>query len=300
MADNSARSQSDANPRGVRPIVYIVSDDVDTLSFLRGFIERLASDVEEFDTFDHFVASYDRSRVGCLVLDSHDTKGAESELQCVLDERGVVMPTIALITSDQKYTLRWPVERHVPQFYAKPIDPDWLLFLIAQEIEPLQRERDAEVQIDFARQRLTQLATDERQVLDLIVQGLSCEEIARRLNMSLPTVEGHQKTILLTAGTESVPQLARIVRSKPGVTAQQRLAHLTPDEQQVLELLFEGYLCSQIASRLNMSVPTVEGHRKTILYAGGVESIGHLWAIMEIERRADRYSKRGALPNAPA
>jgi FixJ family two-component response regulator len=43
------------------------------------------------------------------------------------------------------------------------------------------------------------------------------------------------------------------------------LAHLTPRERQVMELLVACKTPKEIAATMNVSVPTVEGHRRLVL-----------------------------------
>ena len=50
------------------------------------------------------------------------------------------------------------------------------------------------------------------------------------------------------------------------------VAHLTPRERQVMELLAVGKSSKEIAAALEISVRTVEGHRRVVLRKMGVES----------------------------
>jgi two-component system response regulator FixJ len=55
-------------------------------------------------------------------------------------------------------------------------------------------------------------------------------------------------------------------------TVADRIAHLTPRERQVMELLAVGNSSKEIATALGSSVRTVEGHRREVLRKMGVES----------------------------
>ena len=56
----------------------------------------------------------------------------------------------------------------------------------------------------------------------------------------------------------------------------QRLAHLTPRERDVLELLVAGQTSKEIAAALRVSVRTVEGHRRRVLSKMDVSSAAQL------------------------
>ena len=63
------------------------------------------------------------------------------------------------------------------------------------------------------------------------------------------------------------------------------IAHLTPRERQVMDMLALGHSSKEIASTLNISVRTVEGHRCVVLRKMGVSSVAHLArAVARLER----------------
>jgi len=55
-----------------------------------------------------------------------------------------------------------------------------------------------------------------------------------------------------------------------------RLAHLTPREREVMELLIAGKPSKEIAAALHVSVRTVEGHRRMVLLKVNVSSAAQL------------------------
>lgn len=55
-----------------------------------------------------------------------------------------------------------------------------------------------------------------------------------------------------------------------------RLARLTPREREVMELLIDGKASKEIATAMNVSVRTVEGHRRMVFFKMGVSSAAQL------------------------
>ena len=76
--------------------------------------------------------------------------------------------------------------------------------------------------------------------------------------------------------------VANYVRRRPGPESTVRTA-LTPREREVLQLLAEGKATKQVASRLGVSVKTIETHRSRIMEKLGIHSIAELtkYAIRE-------------------
>jgi two-component system response regulator FixJ len=70
-----------------------------------------------------------------------------------------------------------------------------------------------------------------------------------------------------------------------GVT--QRLAHLTPREREIVELLIAGNTSKEIAAALHVSVRTVEGHRRMVFAKMSVSSAAQLVRVVLSAREAD-------------
>jgi len=68
---------------------------------------------------------------------------------------------------------------------------------------------------------------------------------------------------------------ARVVRTDRAAVSE-RLAHLTPREHQVMELLMAGKPSREIAAALHVSVRTVEGHRRRVFSKAKVSSAAQL------------------------
>ena len=69
---------------------------------------------------------------------------------------------------------------------------------------------------------------------------------------------------------ERIPEAIEVDRctreaAAPRAAVADRIAQLTPRERQVMELLAVGKSSKQIATALNISVRTVESHRRTVL-----------------------------------
>jgi FixJ family two-component response regulator len=74
-----------------------------------------------------------------------------------------------------------------------------------------------------------------------------------------------------------------------GAAVAERLAHLTPREREVMELLLAGKTSKEIAAVLGVSVRTVEGHRRVVLSKTQVSSAAQLVrAVLSVRKPALR------------
>jgi len=81
-----------------------------------------------------------------------------------------------------------------------------------------------------------------------------------------------------------VDQRARAAAATRDVVTE-RIAHLTPRERQVMDLMAAGNSSKEIAATLKISVRTVEGHRRVVLNKMCVESAAHLArAVARLDR----------------
>ena len=80
-------------------------------------------------------------------------------------------------------------------------------------------------------------------------------------------------------------------QARAGSTARaavmERLAHLTPREREVMELLIAGKTSKEIAAVLHVSVRTVEGHRRMVFFKMEVSSAAQLVRTVLGAREAD-------------
>ena len=67
----------------------------------------------------------------------------------------------------------------------------------------------------------------------------------------------------------------------------ERLAHLTPREREVMELLVAGKTSKEVAAAMDVSVRTVEGHRRVVLSKMHVSSAAQLVRTVLSVRDAD-------------
>jgi two-component system, LuxR family, response regulator FixJ len=81
-----------------------------------------------------------------------------------------------------------------------------------------------------------------------------------------------------------IDRQARAVATERAVVGDS-IAHLTPRERQVMDLLALGKSSKEIAATLRISLRTVEGHRRVVLRKMGVSSAAHLArAVARLDR----------------
>jgi two-component system response regulator FixJ len=95
------------------------------------------------------------------------------------------------------------------EFLEKPVDDEALLEALQSAVRQHVRSRQRHQADRAARERFAQLSEREREVLGLIVEGLTNKEIGRALGLSPRTVETHRANLFNKLQAPSLAQLIR-------------------------------------------------------------------------------------------
>lgn len=192
------------------PTIFVVDDNPRVRRSVCTLLAAAGLRSEAFASAKEFLAAYDPSRPGCLVLDLLLRGEDGLDLQDELLRRKASLPIIVLTAHGTVPASVRALKAGAIEFLEKPAPPAALLAHIRDALAIDERTRRQAATRAANAQRLARLTTRERQVLDLLVGGKTSKEIATSLSMSVRTVEGHRSRIYLKTGVSSVAQLTRI------------------------------------------------------------------------------------------
>jgi FixJ family two-component response regulator len=95
------------------------------------------------------------------------------------------------------------------EFLEKPVDDEALLEALQNGVRAHVRSRQRQRAGQDARERYAKLSEREREVLGLIIEGLTNKEIGRALALSPRTVETHRANLFAKLEAQSLAQLIR-------------------------------------------------------------------------------------------
>lgn len=189
--------------------VYIVDDDAamrDSLSLMLGLI---GYHTVSFDSAENFLSAYRDHWSGCVVADLKLPRKSGLELQAELRARGSQLPFVIVTAHGDVSSARAAFQSEAMDFIEKPFDESVLRTAIENG---LKRERER-LQRTAARcdevAKLAKLTPREREVLNLVAQGLHAKEIAAGLAISPRTVEVHKASVMAKLGARNVAELVR-------------------------------------------------------------------------------------------
>jgi len=197
--------------------VFIVDDDQAVARSLRWLIETVRLKVETFPSAQAFLDGYDAAKPGCLVLDVRMPGMSGMELQERLAARRIHQVPIIFITGhgDVQMAVR-AVQAGAFDFVEKPFNDQDLLDRIQRAIVFDAEQRAREGQRAQLRALFASLTPREREVLDLVAEGLSNKAIANALGLSAKTVEVHRAKVMQKMHARSLSDLVKMAMQNQG------------------------------------------------------------------------------------
>jgi RNA polymerase sigma factor (sigma-70 family) len=192
------------------PTVFVVDDDDNIRESLRFLIESVGLKAQTFSSAQSFLENYDPAEPGCVVLDVRMPGMSGLELQDELNAQGIEIPVIIVTAyGDIQMAVR-AIKAGAIDFVEKPAGEQALLDQIQKAIAKDSEIRETRADQQVVTERFERLTPREREVMELVVDGLSSKEIAAQLGVSFKTVEAHRAKIMKKMEARSVPHLIRL------------------------------------------------------------------------------------------
>jgi FixJ family two-component response regulator len=193
-----------------QPTVFLVDDDDAVRDALELLLDSAGLSSAAYPSAATFLANYDPDRPGCLVLDIRMPAMSGMELQAALAEKSVTIPIIFLSGHGNVSMSAKAFRSGAVDFLEKPFDENVLLQRIEEAIRLDQSSRDAVARQVEANNRLAALTPRECEVMLLVVAGHANKEIARKLELSIRTIETHRGHIMEKTGAQSLADLIEL------------------------------------------------------------------------------------------
>ncbi|MBX3611168.1 MAG: response regulator transcription factor [Hydrogenophaga sp.] len=191
------------------PTVHLIDDDDAVRESLSLLIGTVGLRVVGWSQPQAFLAGFDREGIGAIVLDVRMPGTSGLSVLDTLVAQGVDQPVIMLTGHGTVDMCRRAFKAGAAEFLEKPVDDEALIDALQQAVRQHVMRRQRSQTESLARERWQQLSPREREVLALIVEGLSNKAIARQLGLSPRTVETHRAHVFDKLQVDSLAQLVR-------------------------------------------------------------------------------------------
>lgn len=190
--------------------MYIVDDDEGMRRVLHTLLSKAGYRASVFSSSSEFLARYDPSLPGCLVLDIRMPEMSGLELQQQLKRMGSMLPVIFITGHADVPMAVQAMKEGAFEFIQKPFRHRQLLDRINHAVKLDSENRSTVVRRSEVQQQVETLTPRERQVMDMIVEGKANKVIAVDLKLSERTVEANRAKVMEKMGARSVAHLVKL------------------------------------------------------------------------------------------
>ncbi len=194
----------------VQPTVFIVDDDEQIRRSCEALARHAGLPSEQYSSGHAFLDAYDPARPGCLILDVRMPDMSGLQLQQELIRRGAVIPVIFITGVAEVPEAVEAMQHGAFDFLQKPVSADDLLDRMRRALAFDTATRATLMERRKVQARFDSLTDREREILSLVLEGLSNKEAAARMKLSARTVEIHRASLLRKVGARNTAHLVRI------------------------------------------------------------------------------------------
>lgn len=191
------------------PLIHLIDDDAAVRDGLSMLIGTVGLRVRAWADPQAFMQGFDRQSIGAIVLDVRMPGTSGLTVLDALVAQGVDQPVIMLTGHGTVELCRRAFKSGATEFLEKPVNDEVLLEALQNAVRQHVRSRERHQANQQAREHYAQLSEREREVLGLIVEGLTNKEIGRALGLSPRTVETHRANLFAKLQVESLAHLIR-------------------------------------------------------------------------------------------
>jgi two-component system response regulator FixJ len=191
--------------------IFIVDDDEQARQSVAALVRSMGFVSQSFSSAEEFLASYIEGTRGCLITDVRMVGMSGIDLLEKLNTRNIFLPVVVLTAyAETPLTVR-AIKAGAVTLLEKPYADDALWDAIRKGLAMDAAERGKHEYQKELRRRMERLGDTQRTVMDMVVQGLPNKVIAKRLDVSVRTIENRRHEIFSIMHADSVAELVRMV-----------------------------------------------------------------------------------------
>lgn len=206
-----------------RPTIFVVDDDASVRDAISNLLESVGLRAKVFESTEAFWKAPRPSAPSCLVLDVRLPGVSGLEFQEQLAKANVSIPIIFVTAHGDVPMTSRAMKAGAIEFLMKPFQKEELLAAVRDGLERDRVRRVEDAANSVLQSRVAQLTQREREVMDLVVTGITNKEVGSQLGLSEVTVKIHRSRMMQKMEATSVAELVRMAdKLKPRSHSAQR------------------------------------------------------------------------------
>lgn len=200
--------------------VIVIAEDMALRISLVEMMQQGGFQTRAFGSAEAFlVGGADRSP-SCFLLDFTLPGINANDFQAFLRTNWAEAPVIFLSQQSTVAKVVQAIKNGAYDVIEQPFRPEELVGKVRAAIEQYSARSASRLEQQELRERVGTLTAREREVLDLVIEGISTKEMARRLTISPRTVEVHRSRIMRKMAMKSLRDTLRIALALRGGAVQ--------------------------------------------------------------------------------
>jgi FixJ family two-component response regulator len=190
--------------------VAIIDDDQAVVDSLRLYFSDHELIVTSFSDAAEFLAALNRvAHLDCVVCDIRMPAMSGIDLLDRLKQLGYDWPIILMSGQADIPMAVAAIKKGAFDFIDEPFDASHLLTSVHAAVNARKQSVNLLSEVEQLRSRFAALSTRQREVMELVVAGLSNKQIALKLKISPKTVDHHRAWVMERMGAHNLPELVR-------------------------------------------------------------------------------------------
>lgn len=196
-----------------RRLVHIVDDEVRVRDSVALLLSTAQIESRTYASAEEYVASVRWDEPACVVLDNQLPGLSGIDLLRRIAEAASNTAVIMITGYGDVPTAVEAMRAGAYHFVQKPIDAEALLITVEEALARNDKILNHKAEIQEFGSRCALLTQREREVLDLLVEGLPTKAIAYRLGITSRTTEHHRAAVMHKMQARTISHLVRIALS---------------------------------------------------------------------------------------
>jgi len=192
-----------------QPVAYVLDADPAVYLALRSIARPRGVRVEPYASADEYFQLCDPTQSGCIFVDLQVPGSGGLGLLERLGREGIHLPVIVMSACGEVQAVVQGMRAGALNYLQKPCGEGPLADALDEALRWNAENHQDILDRLKVRRRLGRLSVGERQVLDLLLRGLSNKEIAHQLKLSVRGVEARRSKMMGTMRATSLADLLR-------------------------------------------------------------------------------------------
>lgn len=196
--------------------VYVVDDERAVAEAMARVLSSAGHRVETFTSPRAFLATAGLGPPCCVLLDLEMPEHGGLDVQARLAQRRPSPPIVFLTAHASVRHGVAAMKAGAADFLEKPVDRDELLASVGAALAESARRAAEHAAAEEARRLVDRLTPREREVCDLVAQGLANRDISVRLGAAVKTIKVHRARVKEKLGVATVTELVGLLERARG------------------------------------------------------------------------------------